>query len=90
MWENPDAIERHNHPLRQRDFHWKELAHVGRGLLARLSGCSISFIRVSRITAGRQEVEEWRVDPPVTSFQPLAFAAYPPENILAFIEWRRP
>ena len=28
------------------------------------------------------------VEPPTAPFQPLAFAAYPPDNILAFIEAR--
>jgi len=90
MWENFDAIKRHDHPLRQRDLHWWELTSVGRDLLARLSGYSVLFLRPPRLAAGQQEVEEWRVDPPVTSFQPRAFAVYQPENILALIEWRHP
>jgi len=90
MWENFDILKRHNHPLGQRDFRWWQLTTVGQDILAELSGYSILFTRVPRITAGRQEVEEWRVDLPVTSFQPRGFATYPPENILALIEWRYP
>ena len=90
MWENFDVIKGHNHLLRQRDFHRVELVPVGRDLLARRSGRSISFIRVPRISAGRQEVKEWRVGPPATPFRPSAFTVYPPEKILVLIEWRKP
>jgi len=90
MWENSDAIKKRNYPLRQTGLRWWELTPVGQDLLAKLSGHSMLFIRVPRIAAGRQEVEEWMIDPPVTSFQPLAFTAYPPENIFALIEWRHP
>jgi len=90
MWENFDAIERRDYPLKQRDFRWWELTPVGQDLLAKLSGSSVSFIRVPHITADRQELEEWRVDidPPAASFQRHAFATYLPESILALIEWR--
>ena len=90
MWENFDAIKGHNHLLRRSDFHWAELVPVGRDLLARRSGRSVSFIRVPRIAADREEVDEWRVDPPATPFRPSAFTVYPPENIIALIEWRKP
>jgi len=90
MWEGFDAIKRRDYPLRRRDFRWWDLTHVGQDLLAALSGQSILFIRVPHIAAGRQEVEEWRVDLPATSFQPYAFAAYPPESILALVEWKYP
>ena len=66
VWENLDAVERHDYTLRLRYFRWEELASVGRGLLAGLSGRSVSFIRVSCTTAGRRGVEEWTVDPPAT------------------------
>jgi len=88
MWENFDAIERRDYPLKQRDFRWRELTPVGQDLLAKLSGYSMLFIRVPRIATDRQEVEEWRVDPPATPLQPRAFTAYPPENIFALIGWR--
>ena len=68
-----------------------ELVSVGRDLLARRFGHLVSFIRVPRATVGRQEIEEWTVDPgPATQFWPGAFAVYPPENILALVEWRYP
>jgi hypothetical protein len=91
IWENFDTIKSSNHVLRRRDFRWDELVPVGRDLLARRFGHSISFIRVPRATVGRQEIEEWTVDPgPATSSWPGGFAVYPPENILALIEWRYP
>jgi len=88
MWQNFDATKRRDYPLRQSDFCWWKHTPVGQDILAKRSGYSILFTRVPRITADRQEVEEWRVDPPITSFQPCAFATYPRENILALIEWR--
>lgn len=87
VWENLDTIKSYSHPLRLRDFRWEELIPVGRDLLARRSGRRVSFIRV---TADRREVEEWTVDPPATPFWPGAFAVYPPEHVLALVEWRRP
>ena len=90
MWPNPYYIKRRGYPLRQANFHWKEFIHIGRNLLARLSGCSVLFIRVPRITAGRDKVEEWRIEFPATSFRPITVAAYPPENVLALIECRHP
>ena len=90
LWENLDALERHDYTLRLRYFRWEELAPVGRGLLAGLSGRSISFIRVSCTTTGRRGVEEWTVDPPATPFWPCAFAVYPPEDVLALVEYRYP
>jgi hypothetical protein len=90
-WENFDAVKSSNHPLRRWDFRWNDLIPVGRDVLARRSGHSVSFIRVPRPTVGRQEIEEWTVDPgSATRFWPGAFAVYPPENILALIEWRYP
>ena len=84
IWENFDAIKSSNYLLRRGDFRWEELVPVGRDILARRSGHSVSFIRLPRATVGRQEIEEWTVDPrPVTPFWPGAFAVYPPENILA-------
>jgi hypothetical protein len=91
IWENFDAIKSSRHPLRLRGFRWDELVPVGRDVLARRSGHSVSFIRMPRATVGRQEIEEWTVDPGLaTPFSPGAFAVYPPENILALIEWRYP
>jgi len=89
MWENFDAIKGHNHLLRQRFSLGGTCPRRPRSL-ARRSRRSISFIRVPRIAADREEVEEWRVDPPVTPSRPSAFTVYPPENILALIEWRKP
>ena len=86
VWENLDAVKRHDYSLRLRDFRWGELAPVGRGLLAGLSGRSVSFIRVSCATTGRGGVEEWTVDPPATPFWPCAFAVYTPEAVLALVE----
>ena len=91
LWENLDVIKKRGHPLRLLDFRWERLIPVGRDLLAGRSGDSnISFIRVPHIAAGRQEIEEWRIDPPPTQFHPNAFAVYPPEHVLALVEWRHP
>jgi hypothetical protein len=90
-WKNFDAVKSSNHLLRRWDFRWNELIPVGRDVLARRSGHSVSFIRVPRATLGRQEIEEWTVDAePATPFSPGAFAVYSPENILALIEWMYP
>ena len=80
-------MKRQTRRLRQRALCWEECVYVGQDLLARISDRSVAFIRVPRITAGREDVEEWRIDLPATSFRPRAIAAYPPENILALIEW---
>ena len=88
-WKNLDAIERYSHTMRLPDFCWSGMVPVGWNLLAGRSRHSLSFIRVPRTTAGRQGVEEWRVDIPVTPFQPCAFAVYSPEDVLAFVEWRQ-
>jgi len=90
VWENFEAIQGHDHALGQGDFRWSELVPVSRDLLASRSGNSISFIRIPHIAAGRQEVEEQRIDLPAIPFWPGAFAVYSPENILALIEWRQP
>lgn len=90
MWKSLNVIKKRSHTLRLRDFRWEELFSVGRDLLARRSGRSVSFIRVPCTTAGRREVEEWTVDPAVTSFLPCAFTVYSPEHVLALVEWRHP
>ena len=90
VWKNLDAVEKRSYTLQLEDFRWGELTHVGRGLLARRSGCSVSFIRVPCAVAGRQGVEEWTVHPPVTLFQPCAFAVYLPEDVLALMEQSHP
>jgi hypothetical protein len=91
VWENFHVIKARNHRLRRGFAWWDELVPVGRDILARRSGHSVSFIRLPRATAGRQEIEEWTVDlGPATSFWPGGFAAYPPENVLALVEWRYP
>ena len=95
MWENPNAIKGRSHPMGPVDkFPWEKFINVCGDLFASLSSCSVSFIRVPRIAAGRKEVEEWRVDPPAsgrgTSFPPRALTAYPPENVLALVGWTHP
>ena len=88
VWENLDAVEKHGYSLRLRAPPGRELAPVGRSLLAWFSGRSVSFIRVPCITAGRPEVEEWTIDPPATPFWPRAFAVYSPEDVIALVEFR--
>ena len=88
LWKNFDNLEKSSHTLGLQDPRWGKPAHVGRDPLARRSDCSISFIRVPRTIAGRQGVEEWTVDPPVTPFQPCGFAVYSPEDALALVERR--
>ena len=91
LWENLDVIKGRNHCLTVWDFPWKDLVPVGRNILARRSNHSIFFVRIPCTTAGQQEVEEWRIDPPaVGSFRPSAFAVYPPEHALALVEWKHP
>lgn len=85
VWKNFDNLKKRTHTLGPQDPRWGKLAHVGRGLLARRYGCSVSFIRT---TMGQQGVEEWTVDPPVTPFQPCGFAVYSPEDVLALVEQR--
>ena len=88
VWGGLDAIEQRRHALQPRDFRWREMIPVGRDLLARLSGYSISFIRVPCITADRREVEEWTIDLPATSYRPRAFAVYSPEHVLTLVGWK--
>jgi len=90
VWENLDTVKRQNYSLGLQDFPWDRLAPVARGLLAGLSGRSVSFIRVSCTTTGRRGVEEWTVDPPATPFWPCEFAVYSPEAVLALVEYRYP
>ena len=87
MWENLDTIKKSSHTLRLQDYHWGHRVSVGRGLLARRSGSSVSFTRVRHATAGRQEVEEWTIDAPVAPLMLWAFAVYSPEDVLALVEF---
>ena len=86
VWKNLGAIKESNHLLGLQECHWRRLVPVGRGLLARYSDRSVSFIRMPCATAGRRGVEEWTVEPPVTPFRPIGFAVYSPEDVLAFVE----
>ena len=90
MWKDFGSVKRRDHILGERGFDWSHVVPVGRDLLARRSGRSVSFIRVPHITAGGREIEEWTIDPPPTAFQPHAFAVYQPEDILALVEWTHP
>lgn len=90
MWENFDTTERRNYALRQNYYRWWDAITVGRDLITRRSRSSFSFLRLSRTPAGQQEVEEWGVDPPDSPYRPRAFTLYPPENVLALVEWMHP
>ena len=90
-WGNLGAINKRSHTLRlQGSQQWGLLLPVGQGLLVRHSHRSVSFVRVPRIAASWQGVEEWIVDPPVTPFQLWGSATYSPEDVVALVEWKHP
>jgi len=82
VWKNFDNPKKRRHTLGLQDPRWGKAVQVGQGLLARCFGCSVPFIWVPCITG----LEEWKVDPPVTLFQPCGFAVYSPEDVLALVE----
>lgn len=90
VWEELSAANTYKHLLGLQDFSWKELVPVGRGLLARRLGRSVSFVRVTCTPGGQLVVEEWTVNPPPIPFWPCAFAVHSPEDVLALVEWRHP
>ena len=89
-WDDLYAVKRHIYPLGLSDFRWEDMAPVGWGIFAGLSGHSVAFVRVPCTAAGQQGVEEWTVDIPPAPFQPCTFAVYPPEDVLALVECRYP
>ena len=90
MWDKFDTIERRIYPLRQKYYRWWDAITVGQDLITRRSRSSFSFLRLCRTPAGQQEVEEWGVDPPDSTYLPRAFTLFPPENVLALVEWMHP
>lgn len=90
VWENLDAIKKHNYNPNLGYTYFGDLFPVGRGLLAGLSFDSIFFFRVPHTTTGRQEIEEWKVDNPSTQYRLITIVVYSPENILAIVGYLSP